>query len=140
MKSVAICLFRGVSSSSPGVACTVWNFDVPVGLFVCSCLFKNGTQIYGVCHSFIFCLFVNLIFSSPVFDSIRAGLQLFTIVKRTNNRGGDFSGLERRRCCLYSSKCGCQLYTNGCPPPEICICHGSHYFTADYDQQLISCV
>ena len=90
----------------------------------------------GVCPSFIFRLFVNLIFSFLVFDSHRAGLQLFNIVKRANNRGEDFSGLERRRCCLYSSKCGCQLYTNGCPPPGIRICHGSHYFKVDYDQQL----
>ena len=67
MKSVAICLLRGVSPSGPGVACTVRNFDVPVGFF-CSCLFEYGTHIYGVCPSFIFCLFVNLIFSSSVFD------------------------------------------------------------------------
>ena len=131
VKSVAICLLRGVSPSGPGVACAVRDFDVPVGLFVCSCLFKYWTQMNGVCPSFIFRLFVNLIFSFLVFDSHRAGLQLFNIVKRTNNRGEDFSGLERRRCCLYSSKCGCQLYTNGCPPPGNRICHGSHYFKVD---------
>ena len=91
----------------------------------------------GFCPSFVFCLFVNLIPSSSVIDIafVQASNYCQTIVKRTNNRGGDFSGLKRRRCCLYSSKCGCQLYTNGCPPPGIRICNGSHYFKVDYNPQ-----
>ena len=52
VKSVAICLLRGVSPSGPGVACAVRNFDVPVGLFVY--LLKFGTR---TCLFFIY-LFV----------------------------------------------------------------------------------